>query len=159
MTQEEAEFMGYLKGEGCFRMQIRTQRAIKLGWKDARLYCVYVSIAQRDDDGEILKWAKQRYGGSLVHCKGNRPEMTNQKPHYVWMLTSAKTISPLLDQFLESRLPSKKREQAELLKKVCDIKLNRVRKTKGYGYFTEEEKQFQEFAYNKLKELKKYKVQ
>jgi hypothetical protein len=159
MTQEEVEFMGYLKGEGCFRMNKCVKRAITLGWKRRALYTCHISIAQREDDCGILRWAKETYGGTLCYQKGHRPNQPNQKPHYVWMMTSCVKIIPLLEKFLLSKLPSNKMEQVRLLLKVCKMKIKCKRQPTGGGWYSEKDMKFIEETHLKLQELKKYKVQ
>jgi len=160
MTNKEREFMGFLAGEGCFRVSKQNRK-----WKNGRLdYRPQISVAQRADNIEMLKWAKERFGGSLVRNDG-RHDIPNQNPSYVWILTSGITCLEVLEFFLQMELPNNKIKQAKLLYEFCKLKIkykNLTGKPK-FGsnkrlYYNEKDYKYQEFVYKQLSFLKQYQV-
>lgn len=152
-TLEKREFAGYLMGEGCFRLSYRNK------WANGRKeFRPQVILAQRADDGEILKLAKQEYGGSLILRPG-RPQIPNQNPHYTWNLENGPGVLRVIDDFLKSSLPSKKKIQARIVREICIIKAKKRKQGhKGMqrNWYTEEEYQKQVSVYEELKQLKLY---
>lgn len=156
LSNKKREFMGFLMGEGCFRVDRRKKKE----WKTTFLYRPQINISLRADDAEMLRWAKKTYGGCLIRRDG-RPQIPNQNPYYMWSMTSAKTCSVLVNEFLQSELPSNKREQVILLKEFCEIMINRWKKGhKGRRarWYSDDEIARKEAIYQELKLLKKYKV-
>lgn len=150
------EFAGFLMGEGCFRIQRRTSRARKLGWKTSTLYVPIIQVSLRADDGDMLKWAHKTYGGTLLLRQG-RPQIPNQKPIYMWLVTSSSICLTILNDFLQTSLPSKKKKEAELLRSICQMKVNKIgHKGLRHNWYTKEELKIQDDAYLKLKEFKVY---
>ena len=158
MTNQEREFVGFLFGEGCFRIS----RHKKKGWGEGRfLYRTDVSVSLRDDDAEILEWAKQNYGGTLMYRPAHAGKgRENSKPFVMWILTSAITVKKVCEQCLKASLPTVKKRQIELLLKICNLKIKKWEgkgaKRTGARWFTDEEYLSQEEAYKKLSELKIY---
>lgn len=157
ISKQKIEFMGYLKGEGCFRLSKKEAMSRRRGWKESIMYTPVLVVAARDDDADILKWAKDTYGGSIYHRSKPNPSSPNQKPHYIWQVTSAKVLVPILEDFVDSSLPSKKTEQAKILLDICNLKVNVKRQATGRTWYSEEDRKLQDDAFYKLKELKQYK--
>lgn len=156
MKQENYEFIGFLFGEGCFRIGKNTQSQ---NGKKFLSYRPIITISLRDDDCEILKWAKSEYGGCLIFRKG-RPQIPKQNPYCMWMLGSVDGVLRLCNEVLESKLPSIKKEQVRILKEFCETKVSRKLEKKRINrkFFSEEELQKQHQAFEKLKKLKKYNI-
>ncbi len=160
MTNIEREFIGFLVGEGCFRVSKQNRH-----WKNGRInYRPQISVAQRADNIEMLKWAKERFGGILIRSDGRR-DIPNQNPSYMWMLTSAKTCLEVLKLFLQIELPNNKLEQAKLLYDFCKLKADYKDMTgkPKFGnnkkfYYNEKDYQYQEYVYKQLSFLKRYQV-
>jgi len=156
MTNKEREFVGFLFGEGCFRISRHKQK----GWGEGRyLFRTDVQVSLRDDDPEILIWAKENYGGTLMFRPADTKSRLNAKPSVMWILTSAITVKKVCEQCLKSELPSVKKKQIELLLKICNLKRKRLASGHKHSFgrwYTDEEYLSQEEAYKKLSELKKY---
>jgi hypothetical protein len=155
MTNKEFEFMGYLKGEGCFRISKQHKKNhLRVNYRPQ------ISVAQRADDTGILEWAKKRFGGYLVHQMG-RLDIPNQNPSVTWVLTSIKTCYPVIRMFLESMLPSKKFKEVLLLKEFCDLKSKPKKKFpfKNGRFFWESDGDYkrQEWLFREISNLKKFK--
>ncbi len=157
MTNKEREFVGFLFGEGCFRIS----RHKKKGWGEGRyLYRTDISVSLRDDDAAILEWAKENYGGTLMYRPAANKIHLNSKPYAMWILTSAITVKKVCEQCLKAELPTVKMRQVKLLLDVCNLKLKKWNgggtKRIGARWFTDEEYAFQEQAYKTLSEQKVY---
>jgi len=158
MINIEREFIGFLIGEGCFRVSKQNRK-----WKNNRInYRPQISVAQRADNIEMLKWAKERFGGTLVRSDGRR-DIPNQNPAYAWILTSCVTCLKVLELFLQIELPNNKLKQAKLLYDFCKLKAQYKNMTgkQKYGinkkfYYNEKDYQYQEYVYNQLSFLKRY---
>lgn len=156
MNNLKREIIGFLMGEGCFRISARC----KSRWMDRKLFTPIVLVSLRDDDDEILNKIKEVYGGFVINRPADRKTRINANPSIMWSVTSSRLVLPICTDFLKSKLPSKKRREVELLKKVCEMKINRSdkgHKGKRSKWFTDEEYKFQEFAFEELKRMKKYK--
>jgi len=148
MNNKKREFIGFLMGEGCFRIgKYKDKKA-----KKHSLIRGIVTVSLRADDGNVLKWAQKEYGGTLMLRQG-RPQIPNQNPYYMWVMTSSPKILRLLDDFLLAELPSVKIKQAKLLKEFCEFKVNYKRRGTGY---TDKEYNRQIKLMKEISRLKKY---
>lgn len=158
LSLRKREFAGFLAGEGCFRTDKKKGLSKKRGWKTSIMYTPQINISLRDDDAEVLKWAKEIYGGTLIHRLG-RPQIPNQNPYYMWSVNSSIRCLKIINDFLKLSFPSKKKTQAILLKELCLMKIERQKKGhKGIKqrWYTEKELSRQEEIYQTLKKLKLY---
>lgn len=152
------EFAAFLAGEGCFRTDKKIGLSKRRGWKTTVMYRPQINVSLREDDAEILKWAKETYGGTLILRQG-RWQIPNQNPYYMWSLNSSKRCIVVIDDFFKLLMPSKKKEQAKLLRELCIMKINiRKKGHKGLGcrWYTDKEIAKQEEIYQTLKKLKLY---
>lgn len=154
MTQEQAEFVGFLMGEGCFTL-IRANKK----WSNGRMnFKPTITVSARDDDAQMLEWIKERYGGIVSYLPARKNEIRNQNPYARWEITSAKLCKVVLDICKQAKMPTKKMREIELLSKVCDIKVKAKPSKIPHQWYTDEEYKVFEDARQELKRLKVYRA-
>ncbi len=113
-----AEFRGFFMGEGCASI-IAGRR-----YRSRPQYQPRLSIALREDDADVILDIHKHLGGNVIRCKREtRANYPNTKPACQWQLVGFSKLTNLLPLLLSGPLPSKKREDIEIIYKMCLTRL------------------------------------
>jgi len=109
LSEEEREFVGWFWGEGSLMISKVTSRNSKA---KKPYYRPVISITQRDDDAEILEWAKRRFGGTFYKRK-HTPLGRNYvaHPRIEWQVIGFKRCRKVLEILKQGLLPSRKKKE------------------------------------------------
>ena len=148
LSDIEREFVGWFWGEGSFLIS----KVKSYNSKNKKAYFrPEITITQRDDDVEALKWAKERFGGWFYHRK-HKPRLGNYiaNPRIQWQVVGFRKCRIVLDVLKQGILPCKKIKEIVLFSEFLDTAVGSGRETTS-GLLIKQEKMF-----NKLKSLHQY---
>lgn len=155
--EEDREFIGWFCGEGYI-----TIRKSKPRQKKYIQYAPVVGVTLRDDDFEIISWAKNRFGGWIYRSPSRKITGTNggdyiQNPTANWKLSDLDKLEKLLQILVEAKIPAKKINEAKVLREFVKLKLDWLRDHwPREKFFPSEMIEKFEGYYTKLREMKKY---
>jgi len=145
-----AEFSGLFWGEGyCAVVKYHSKRKYKDKIYDYHLYRPQMSIAQREDNKEIVLWVQKNYGGNIWLNKTNKP---NQHNSYHWTTSNSKLCLKICNILLKSSINARKRKSVEIVKKYCEWLIKKGNSRKN----TEKEKRQAEKWYQECKRNHKF---
>jgi len=130
----DAEFRGFFYADGSASL-VRYHKTYKKsdGPTSYYLYRPQISIGLRDDDLSVLKWIKNRYGGSIWvrsdhNYLGHLPnpyKIGNTKKGYVWTCTNVIICHKLCKIFLDTSIPYKKVRAVSVLYNFLDWRIKK----------------------------------
>jgi len=158
-NKTEREIAGYFKGEGYLGIQSYTKKYKpkyeSSSKRSSILYRPQMTLVARLDDIEALEYVKRKLGGYLI--KIFKPSNKNSKPYALWGTNSTKVIGKICDILINSEMPSKKIEQAKVMKEYLKFRLPNGTKItySGRRYSAKEIAKMEELK-QKLHKLKRY---
>lgn len=125
-TIKDAEFIGLFLGEGyCGIVKKKHKSKYKDKIYNYLLFQPQMSLAQRDDNSEMIYWIQKRYGGNIWVSRNVKSPNGKRCSGIFWTLVNQGKCLNLCNILLQGNIPSKKLNSVRIMKKYLEWKQKR----------------------------------
>lgn len=147
-SKEKAEFRGLFLGEGyatiCkYKARYKHFHKKKKEWviKDRVWYRPQLSVSQREDNGKMIYWIQQKFGGYV--CRRTYFGKVGGNPALVWITINHELCKKLCKILLNSSIPSKKLNSVKIILEYLKIRYKKGDSRRYLGYSEEQNQAFE----------------